>query len=229
MKNLPEHNPKQSAWEDLLKRREFDPQLNDHLSKLPQYFPQDDAWERISGRLENKKPIPLWIRWFAAASVVGIVFISGITQNWFVGVNQNEQNLANISNNKIDDLMPKSQIQAVETESDPEIIPPNIENLSSEALGKKTISRLIEQIDLPEISLPAIELSASPNLTLEISESDRPVPPPQKTLHQVSISWSKIKPGIQVKTPFGRQDSELGQKQQASTDQIGHVILEIQN
>lgn len=229
MKNLPEHNPKQGAWEDLLKRREFNSQLKEHLPKLPQYFPQDAAWEKISGRLESKKPIPLWVRWSVAASVVGIIFISGITQKGFVSENHDEQNQAFSSSNKVDNLTTKSQIQAVETKPDPEIISPIIEKFSKESLEKKRISRSNEQIDFPEFSLPPIELFASPSLTLKISEKEKPVLAPQKTLHQVSISWSKIKPGMQVKTPFGSQDSEVGQKPQASAAPIGRIILEIKN
>ena len=49
------------------------------------------------------------------------------------------------------------------------------------------------------------------------------------TLHQVSVYWTKTKPGFQVKTTFGRKEAELGQKPQASAETAGPLVLEINN
>jgi|GEM_PF-1003898 len=229
MKKLPEHDPKQSAWDDLMKRRDFDSQLSGHLPNLPQYFPKDAAWERITGELDRKKIIPIYIRWGVAAAIASILFLSGITQNWFVGETQPKLNQGYISINKTENQATENQIQPFVTHPDPGIISQKLEKSSSEFSKEKTTPRSEDVIEVPKITLPAIEQSHTSKLSLEIIKMETQVQAPQKTLHQVSISWSKIKPGIQLKTPFGRQESELGQKSQASLDQIGHVILELHN
>jgi hypothetical protein len=65
----------------------------------------------------------------------------------------------------------------------------------------------------------------SKNLSLQLPETEAPETQIQKTMHQVTISWSKIKPGLQVKTSFGRMESELGQKPQASVQTIEPLKL----
>ena len=81
MKKLPEHSPKESTWEDLLKKGTFETQLKNHLPTLPQFAPQDPAWERITAELDRKKVIPIWLRWSAAVAVIAILWFSLISIN----------------------------------------------------------------------------------------------------------------------------------------------------
>lgn len=221
MKKLPDHSPKASAWEDLLKKGTFESQLENHLPTLPQFAPQDAAWERITAELDRKKVIPLWIRWSAAAAVIAILLFSLISINRTDnGIEKQElltENPAEIDN---------SAIPVVPSE-----VPTNKEPITdiSEKASEKKVKRSVEIIEVPKMTLPDFELSQSKNLSLEIPETKAPEAQIQKTLHQVSISWSKIKPGLQVKTSFGRRESELGQKPQASATENSQIKLEINN
>lgn len=217
MKKLPDHSPKASAWEDLLKKGTFESQLENHLPTLPQFAPQDAAWERITAELDRKKVIPLWIRWSAAAAVIAILLFSLISINRTDnGIEKQElltENPAEIDN---------SAIPVVPSE-----VPTNKEPITdiSEKASEKKVKRSVEIIEVPKMTLPDFELSQSKNLSLEIPETKAPEAQIQKTLHQVSISWSKIKPGLQVKTSFGRRESELGQKPQASATENSQIDL----
>ncbi|WP_026968616.1 hypothetical protein [Algoriphagus terrigena] len=226
MKKLPEHSPKASAWEDLLKKGTFESQLDNHLPTLPQFAPQDAAWERITAELDRKKVIPVWIRWTAAAAAIAIPLFSLIsidrTGNEIEKQELLTENPAEIDNSAVE-VTPsqaptnKEPINTI-SEKAPEKFPP-----------KKKTKRSIEIIEAPKMTLPDIELSQSKNLSLKIPETKAPEAQIQKTLHQVSISWSKIKPGLQVKTSFGRRESELGQKPQASAPENSQIMLEINN
>ncbi|GAA0880761.1 hypothetical protein GCM10009119_37310 [Algoriphagus jejuensis] len=226
MKKLPEHTPKASTWEDLLKKADFESQLNNHLPSLPNFAPQDGAWEKITAELDRKKFIPIWVRWSAAAAVAGIFLAFLISLNRSVDPMQDQELLTDnpieIDNSAVEVLPSDLPIVA-------DAFAENTENAPFQISPKKKVKRTTETIEAPKMGLPEIDLSLSKNLSLEIPEKQIQESTPPKTLHQVSISWSKIKPGLQVKTSFGRMGSELGEKQQASTHHLGQLTVEIDN
>jgi len=226
MKKLPEHSPKASAWEDLLKKGTFESQLDNHLPTLPQFAPQDAAWERITAELDRKKVIPIWLRWSVAAAVIAILFFSLIsidrTDN---GIEKQEL----LTENPVETGNSAVEVTSSQAPTNKKTITASAENAPEKFPSKKKAKRSIEIIEAPKMTLPDIELSQSKNLTLEIPETKAPEAQIQKTLHQVSISWSRIKPGLQVKTSFGRRESELGQKPQASANENSQITLEINN
>ncbi len=226
MKKLPEHSPKASAWEDLLKKASFESQLENHLPTLPQFAPQDAVWEKITAELDRKKVVPIWLRWSAAAAVIAILLFSLIS---IFRTEDKIQDQVLLSEKPIE--VGNSTVVAVpsETPTNTENIAANAENAPLKFSPEEKPKRSIEIIEAPKMTLPDLELSQSKNLSLKIPKTIVPEAQVQKTLHQVSISWSKIKPGLQVKTSFGRSESELGQKPQASTTQNSQITLEINN
>lgn len=226
MKKLPEHTPKVSAWVDLLKKGEFNSQLDDHLTKLPVFSPREDAWKKITMELDREKVVPIWVRWSAAAAVAAILLLSGLFLTKSGDHIQDQEQLAE-SPVEIDN----TAVQAVtdEPSNTAETFVVNDENVASELSPKKKVKRSVEIIQVPKMTLPDLALSQSKNLSLQLPATKAPEPQIQKTLHQVSISWSKIKPGLQVKTSFGRMEADLGQKPQASAAESGQITVEINN
>jgi hypothetical protein len=226
MKKLPEYSPKASAWEDLLKKVSFERQLGNHLPTLPQFAPQDAVWEKITAELDRKKVVPIWLRWSAAAAVIAILLFSLISK---FRTDDKFQDQELLSEKPIE--VGNSSLEAVpfETPTSTETVAANAENAPLKFYPEEKSKRSIEIIAAPKLTLPDLELSQSKNLSLKIPERIVPEAQVQKTLHQVRISWSKIKPGLQVKTPFGRTESELQQKPQASTTQNSKITLEINN
>ncbi|OOG75202.1 hypothetical protein [Algoriphagus sp. A40] len=226
MKKLPEHSPKASAWEDLLKKGTFQSQLDNHLPTLPQFAPQDAAWEKITTELDRKKVIPLWIRWSAAAAVIAILLFS------LFSINRTEEKIQDaelLTENPVE--IDNSAVEVVPSEvpTSKETFTSSAENAPGKFSPKKKTKRSIEIIEAPKMTLPELELSQSKNQSLIIPETKVPEAKIQETLHQVSISWSKIKPGLQIKTSFGRMESGLGQKPQASSNENSQITLEINN
>lgn len=226
MKKLPEHSPKHDTWERILSRGEFESQLDTHLPNLPQYQPKQLTWERITEKLDQKKATPVWIPWSIAAAVVAILFLTGIDQEW---IGKEAKELSPLTNRQNDAPNPDIQIPFEEKAQVAEMESTNPENEAKDSPKRKPAPRAIETIEVPKMALPELNLAQTGNLSLEIQESQILEPSPPKTLHQVSVSWSKIKPGLQVKTTFGRKEAELGQKPQASADPAGQLILEINN
>lgn len=225
MKKLPEHSPRPSAWDEILKKGEFDSQLGPHLSKLPQFSPQDAAWERITAELDRKKVIPIWVRWATAAAVLAILLLSALSLDKSGDAIREQQPVAENPTEK-----ENVAVEVVPSESPKieETVALNSEKVRNATSSRKT-KRTMEVIEVPKMTLPELELSQSKNLSIEIPERQIHESSPTKTLHQVSISWSKIKPGLQVKTSFGRMGSELGQKPQASATENSQITLEINN
>ena len=213
MKKLPEHSPKASAWEDLLKKGTFENQLDSHLPTLPQFAPQDAAWERITAELDRKKVIPIWIRWSAAAAAIAILLFS------LISIDRTDEKIQDrevLTENPVEIDNSAVEVLPSEAPNVKETITASVENAPQKSSPKRKTKRSMEIIEAPKMTLPDIELSQSKNVTLKIPEPKAPEAQIQETLHQVSISWSKIKPGLQVKTSFGRMESELGQQPKAS-------------
>lgn len=225
MKKLPDHSPKTSAWEDLLKKMDFDSQVSGHLPNLPQFSPKDGTWERIAAELGPKKVVPIWMPWSAAAAVaILLLAVFGLNSS-----NKDKQRQQLTS-----ERAPKSDQKNLETVSPESSSPGEIaeaipKNFSQKPTLKKKPERLEEIVEVPEMNLPEIELLQSKNISLQLPEEQTKDRIPAKTLHQVSISWTKIKPGLQVKTSFGRTEDELGQKPQASADRIEPFTIGINN
>jgi hypothetical protein len=225
MKNLPEHNPKPSAWDEILKKGKFESQLESHLSRLPQFSPEDTAWERITAELDRQRVIPIWIRWGTAAAVVAILLLSALSLDKSADSIQEQQPVAENPTER-----DKTVAEAVTSESSKteETSALKIKSATN-AISKTKTNRTMEVIEAPKIPLLEIELLQPKNPSLEIPEKPIQEPIPPKTLHQVTVSWSKIKPGLQVKTSFGRMESELAEKPRASSNQIKRLTLEINN
>jgi hypothetical protein len=226
MKKLPDHSPKTSAWDDILKRMDFDSQVSGHVPNLPQFSPKDGTWEKIAAELESKKIVPIWMPWSAAAGVVAILLLA-----MFGLKNSNEE----IEKQPLTSELPAKSAQRTAETASPEpltqgeIAEANPKTIPQKPTSEKKPEPMVAIIEVPEMSLPEVELWQSKNISLQLPEEQSKDSVPAKTLHQVSISWSKIKPGLQVKTSFGRAEAELEQKPQASTDRRAPLTLEINN
>ncbi|WP_057939336.1 hypothetical protein [Algoriphagus resistens] len=224
---MKEYNPKPDLWSKIQQRKNFDVQVREHLPNLPKKMPKADLWTAIERELDQKKPvIPLWKYGMVAASIGLILMCVGIAYLEFGETDVKPQMITGENTPPAEHIMPEekpftktgSALNATEETQ--------TENPDTNASIKKPESRET----IPLIKLPRRDLA---DLSIENTYASKLIIPPTtehetpKTLHQVSISWSKIKPGLQLKTPFGRQESELGQK--ASIDQVGQATLEINN
>ncbi len=226
MKKLPDHSPKTSSWDDILKRMDFDSQVSGHLPNLPQFSPKDDTWERIAAELESKKTVPIWMPWSAAAAVVAILLLAAF---WLKSSNQDIQKQQLTSGLPAMSAQRNAEPASPEPLTKVEITEANSKSIPQKPTPKKKPEQMVAIIEVPEMTLPEVELWQSKNISLQLPEEQSKDSVPAKTLHQVSISWSKIKPGLQVKTSFGRAEAELGQKPQASTDRIDPLNEEKNN
>ncbi len=224
---MKEHFPKQDLWGKIQQRKDFDSQVEEHVLKLPLKIPNADLWASIERKLDQKAPVsPLWKYGMVAASFAMLMALSGIIYFQFRAndpvtelISVNHQ-LDPTSSSTFEKIAPKTEQTLVISE---ETKTKETKNIPSK---KQSIEReTTVPIELPNRSLA--DLGFKLTFKSELIIPPLPEREPTKTLHQVSISWSKLKPGIQLKTPYGRQYSELGQT--ASTDKIGQVTLEIKN
>jgi len=80
--NLKEHNPPSEVWTNL----QNELVLQNAVAALSSYEPPSAIWEEIQGELATRKPkgrvVPLqrWIRYAAAAAVIGVVTLFGLSQ-----------------------------------------------------------------------------------------------------------------------------------------------------
>jgi hypothetical protein len=226
MNKLSDHSPKTSAWEDLLKRMDFDSQVSGHLPNLPQFSPKDDTWERIAAELDPKKVVPIWMPWSISAAVVAILLLAVF---WLNSSNKDIEKQQLTSERAAKSPQNTSETEPPESSRTSEITEVNSKNLPQKTTPEKKSKRMVNLIEAPEMTLPEVEFWQSKNISLQLPEKQTKDSVPAKTLHQVSIYWSKIKPGLQVKTSFGRAETELGQKPQASTDRIDPLNEEKNN
>lgn len=231
MKNLKDHTPKADSWEKILQQGQFENQLANHLDRLPQFFPNERTWERITSEMDRKKAIPIWMKWGIAASILGFLIAGGVSLSKMESKLENQitQVLPNQNSNATKANESQNAITIEPTQDSSPIELSNI--LSTEEIGtKRRTKRTIEAIKVPKIDLSElIELNSSENLSLSIPEPQRTEPNQPKTLHQVNISWSKIKPGLQVTTPFGRKEIDPTTKTQAATIPPSQITIEINN
>jgi hypothetical protein len=230
MKNLKEHTPNPNSWERILKQSQFENQLANHLDRLPQYPPNDESWGKITEAMDRKRIVPIWLKWGVAASIVGILIIAGISVS----------NIETDPKSQITQVLPdqaSGNLQKNESGNSTKILPsdafpPNesAQITSKESVAsKKPTKRKVEIIEIPKINLPELKPNISENLSINIPEPQPSEPSQAKTLHQVNISWSKIKPGLQVTTSFGRKEINPTTKTQASANSQSQITLEINN
>ncbi|HSF52797.1 MAG TPA: hypothetical protein VLA71_03545 [Algoriphagus sp.] len=228
MKNLKEHSPNPDSWGKIVQRSDFESQLGSHLSQLPLYSPNEDAWERITLEMDRKKTIPIWIKWGVAASLLGFLLVGGMALN----------NLNSDVENKTQDLVTESNSEPAEKERKESTLESSqsasptvttIEFPQEASTPEKPVSRKVELIEIPKINLPEVKPNHLNNLSLSLPEEKISEPSKLKTLHEVSISWSKHKPGLQIKTSFGRNEGIPSPQPQASTPPPRPLILEINN
>ncbi|REG90537.1 hypothetical protein [Algoriphagus antarcticus] len=229
MTKLPEHSPKPDLWSKIQQRKNFDSQVNAHAANLPVQMPKADLWSDIESKLDQKAPvIPFWKYAMAAASIMLILALSGIAYLQF-GEKEVDTSLITEVITQAPALNTIGEDQAIKTE--PAFVEPEqiaLETAEPKMTQKQTINRETSApIEFPKLTLA--ELSVENTLISKLNIPPAPEKEVAKTLHQVSISWSKIKPRIQVKTQFGQQELELGQTSQASVDHIGQVTIEINN
>lgn len=224
---MKEYNPKPDLWSKIQQRKDFDLQVKEHVSNLPEKMPKADLWSAVERELDQKKPvIPLWKYGMVAASIGLILTLAGIAYLEFGETDVKHQMVAGENTPSTELIMPEEKPiteteLALNTTEETQLEKPNTNISPKHPVSRETIA----PIKLPKLDLADLTIENTYVMELIIPPATAHETP--KTLHQVSISWSKIKPGIQLKTPFGRQESELGQK--ASIDQASQVILEINN
>lgn len=220
MKNLPEHSPKADAWEKILGQGDFDTQCGRLLSDLPMYSPKESSWEKIEAELDRKRTLSPWIYWAAASVVVGLMLGVGIFIPSFES--KKDDVLSGIDSTKVEQVFAPEKIEETALTEAVEILPKAIEE-------RKTKRQATGAIQIQKIPLPEVKFSTDETLSLVLPESSPSESAPAPTLHQVRISWNKIKPSMQVRTTFGRADAEQSQKQQASTPKAEHISIDINN
>lgn len=221
MKN---YNPKLDLWTKIQQQKDFDAQVKMHAANLPERMPKADLWSNIESELDRKTPvIPLWKYGMAAASIALILALSGIAYLQF-GEKEVEQQVVSEVSRSGPELTDVDENKVSEEMSDLGITQRNepiiLKSKKLPISREKTIPIEIEKLDLTELSIENTFIQ-------ELKISLAPVQEAPKTLHQVSISWSRIKPRLQVKTQFGQQ--ELVQSTQAAVDPIGQVSIKINN
>lgn len=177
--------------------------------------------------MDRKRILPISIKWGVAAAVIGILIVSGLVFSKFDNDQETQllsvQNTKILSENSVSDsisIEPSRSVQAIEYSG----------NIPEKKISPKiTTKRHVENIEVPKISLPELKPNISKNLSLSLPEPQMTEPSQPKTLHQVSISWSKIKPGLQITTPFGRKEIDPTNKTQASNASESQIILEKNN
>ncbi len=230
MKNLKDHTPNSDSWEKILQQGQFESQLVNHLKNLPQFSPNEEAWQRITAEMDRKKTIPIWVKWSVAASILGFLLVGGISISRMDSNLENHltQVLPNQNSNGSEEIGSQDSITLEPTQALPNVVSSQITSTENHTL-KSQINRNQEIIEVPKISLPELHLSATEKLSLHLPEPQKAEPIQPKTLHEVTISWNKIKPGLHVKTPFGRKEMDSANKTQASTNTTSQITLEINN
>lgn len=227
MKNLKEHTPKHGSWEKILQQGQFDTQLANHLKDLPQFSPNEGTWERITAEMDRKKIIPIWVKWGVAASIIGFLIVTGIALSRFD--NNEETQLLSIQNSEASAGYIVKDSISIEPSGSFQLIEHRTNIPEKKIIAKINTKRTVEIIEVPRISPPELKPNTLENLSLSLPEPQITEPSQPKTLHQVSISWSKIKPGLQVTTSFGRKEIDPLDKTQASTNSPSQITIEINN
>lgn len=223
------YSPKPDLWSKIQQRKDFDSQVKEHAQNLPDRMPKMDLWNAIESELDRKTPvIPLWKYGMVAASIGLILVLSGIAYLEF-GEKEVETQMITKVNMESSKYTSSEENPIAENDPKKETVASNADKTPLQSQQKRRVPLLMEAIKVPSMPFPEIELPQSINLSLKIPDKLAQETVPQKTLHQVSISWIKIKPRMQVKTGFSHLESELGQKNQASIDQTGQLTLEINN
>ncbi|WP_339877034.1 hypothetical protein [uncultured Algoriphagus sp.] len=226
---MKEYSPKPDLWSKIQQRKDFDSQVKEHIPNLPVKMPKADLWDAIEKELDQKTPIiPLWKYGMAAAAIALILAFSGIAYFELGEKEAETQLITEVS-------LPPTEIETINTnpkaKTESENLKPDLIKAETPILSKpiqsSTLRETITPIETPELNLA--DLSIENTFVSELIILPAPEIEPPKTLHQVTISWSKIKPKMQITTGFGRQESELNQKQQASADQKAQVTIDINN
>ena len=226
---MKEYSPKPDLWSKIQQRKDFDSQVKEHIPNLPVKMPKADLWDAIEKELDQKTPIiPLWKYGMAAAAIALILAFSGIA---YFELGEKEEETPLIT----EVSLPPTEIETIDTnpkaETESENLKPDLIKAETPILSKprqsSTQRETITPIETQELNLSDLSIENTFVSELIIPPAAEVEPP--KTLHQVTISWSKIKPKMQITTGFGRQDPELNQKQQASTDQKAQVTIDINN
>jgi len=231
MKNeLPELTPKPDSWDKIMHQADFESQLGNHLSRLPQYSPNEEAWGKITGKMDRKKTVPIWIKWSVAASILGFLCIAGLSTNRFGKNNESKNQELQTSLSLDSELEKVGQDSTVTEPLQSRLLMESAIGSTLEAIPEKIITRRnVELIGLPKINLPELEPTHLENIHLKPREKQTSENSQPKTLHQVSISWSKIKTGFQVKTPFGEKGLDPTNQTQAASQPSQHITIQINN
>jgi hypothetical protein len=218
---LDDHTPRADSWDKILGRMSFEDQLKGHIPNLPELEPNTNSWEKISAKLEDKKPIPLYSYFGLAAGVIGILLVSNLV--WNEKSSDFPQMTAPHSLTEISTLDLPFEYQFE--------MPRNPEKTSLIALP--SIRKRI--LEIKDSTLPKVEIEA-PNLKFIALSPELIVPvqkdsldkismqAEQKTLHEVTISWSIKSSKFQVKTGFGKSDPvTLEEKQVGRSGRTGRI------
>lgn len=200
---LDDHTPRADSWDKILSRMSFENQLEGHIPNLPDFEPNANSWEKISVKLEYKKFVPLWSYFGLAAGVIGILLVSNLV--WNEKSSDFPQMTAPHSLTEIStlDLPFEFKFKMLPKFQNPGLIAQPINRKLISEIKDPTL--LIVKIEVPEIEFIAL----SPELIIPVQKDSLekiPMLEEQKTLHEVTISWT-IKPSkFQIKTGFGKTD-----------------------
>lgn len=223
-------------WSKIQDRKNFDYQVKMHLPNLPKREPKIDLWKSIEEELDSKKPvvIPIWRYGLMAASLALVLSVSAILFFQLDTKNSDSDLITDVQveipkSNPNDQKSDTEPMLPVEIDSSPEIIQSIEKAETSPEITIKESHRDRDSIRVPEIDLPDLEFSL-PSTLAENFQDDLEKEEERKTLHQVSISWNKLKPRMKILTGFGKQNLDLGNQQQASANQSkGQLTIEIKN
>lgn len=229
-------NLDRDLWSKIQDRKIFDSQVKMHLPNLPKREPKIDLWESIEEQLDSKKPvvIPIWGYGLVAASLALVLSVSAFLFFQRDSNNSDYDLLTDVQveipkSNPSDQKSDSEPKLLVETETSLEVIQPIEKKKTSPEKTIKESPRVKESVKIPEIDFPELDLSL-PSTLAENFQGTLGKEEERETLHQVSISWNKLKPRMKILTGFGKQKLDLGDQQQASVNQPkSQLTIEIKN
>ncbi len=236
MKKLPDHLPKDNSWDKILEKGTFENQLNSLIPDLPVFEPNSNSWAKIEAKIAQDQPKPVF--WLRKVAAVLLVFLIGLA--WVISHQSSSDKSITTETNLLSETEqitePVTVTPVIPKSETSENVPSNespktqiSESQHAVVPQKKTADPVpIIALELPELEIPKPEIKR-PELAQISKASGAALPEERKTLHQVSISWRKTKPGLKVTTSFGKMESELAPQPSASTSQTNQLILEINN
>ncbi len=209
-KNWKEYSPDDSSWEGIMKKKDFDSQLDSNLKELPKHSPSAFAWDRIEKELDKEKKAFAWRPLLIAASLAGLILLA------FYQIRQGSA---------IIDSQAPTEILAeeIDSPSSTEIVP-NMEQTESNELDPveeepAEIEReYFESFEGPERSL-ALETTMEVS-TMDLTPRGKFIPAEEverQTYHTVAVSWGLKEKG---RLRFGSKPQETTENGRGLTARV---------